>query len=190
MKIFLYLLAVVSSLSFAHVGHLDADAGFLSGLLHPILGTDHLLAMLAVGLWAGSLPGKSLWLLPVTFLLAMLIAGIFGMVLPVSLPFMEPMIVSSVLVFGILIALAWRLPLWVLLPIVAVFSVFHGYAHGAELPEAAAPLLYVLGYLSGTTLLLLAGSAAGLGLQRLHQAAPRAFGGGIAAAGVWLAFQG
>jgi urease accessory protein len=190
MKVFFYLLALITTASFAHVGHMAGDAGFLSGFLHPILGTDHLLAMLAVGLWAGSLPGKSWWLMPLTFVIAMVIAGILGMVLPFSLPLMEPMILSSVLVFGVFIALAWRLPLWVLLPIVAIFSVFHGYAHGAELPEAAQPALYVLGYLSGTTLLLGLGVAVGFTLQKLHQLAPRALGGGIAAAGAWLAFQG
>lgn len=177
-------LAALPGAVLAHEGH---GAGFLSGLAHPVGGADHLLAMVAVGLWAAVLGGRALWALPVAFVAAMLVGGALGFA-GMALPGVEPMILASVVVLGVAGALALRLPAWAAALGVAVFGLFHGHAHGAEGPETGLAL-YALGFAVATMGLHLAGLAAGLGLQALAaRGVLRVLGVGTALGGLSLIF--
>ena len=127
-------------------------AGLTAGLAHPFIGLDHLLAMIAVGIWAGQLGGRSVWLVPLTFVSVMSAAAALG-TLGFSLLMVEPAIACSVLVLGLLIAGSVRLPTIAGACLVGLFAVFHGYAHGFELPQAASPILYGIGFILTTSLL-------------------------------------
>ncbi len=142
------------------------DAGLVHGFLHPVGGWDHLLAMVAVGLWAAQRGGNALWLLPTAFVGAMVGGGLMGMA-GLELPQAELAILLSVAALGGLVALQSRLPLLASAGVVALFAVFHGHAHGTEMPEAAQPLLYGLGFAVSTALLHVAGIGAALSLRRL-----------------------
>jgi urease accessory protein len=134
--------------------------GFASGLLHPLAGPDHLVAMVAVGLWGAFLGRPALWLLPVVFPLVMAAGGAAG-VLGLPLPAVEVGIALSAIALGAAVACGWRAPLALAAAIVAAFAVFHGHAHGTELPQAADPLAYSLGFVVSTGLLHLCGIAFG-----------------------------
>lgn len=165
----------------AHTG--GVVGGLQSGILHPILGLDHVVAMVAVGLWGGILGRPAIWALPVAFPLMMALAGAAA-VAGLPLPFVEPGIALSGVVLGLLVLAAARPPLWAAVAVVAVFAAFHGHAHGTELPEAANPAAYALGFVVGTGLLHLVGIAIGLLWQwRGGQVAVRAAGAAIAVAG-------
>lgn len=159
--------AVLAALPNAALAHTFGahDAGFVHGFLHPVGGWDHLLAMVAVGLWAAQRGGAALWALPVAFVGAMIGGGLLGMA-GIGLPQVELGIVLSVVALGALIAFQSRLPLLASAGVVALFAVFHGHAHGAEMPEAAEPLLYGLGFALATALLHGAGIGAALSLRR------------------------
>lgn len=144
------------------------DAGFVHGFSHPLGGLDHLLAMVAVGLWAAQRGGKALWALPAAFVGAMIGGGLLG-VAGIDLPAVELGIALSVVALGGLIALQSRLPLLASVGMVALFALFHGHAHGVEMPEAAAPLLYGAGFALATALLHGAGVGAALSLRGLVQ---------------------
>ena len=176
-------LLVFSAVAVAHEGG-GIAGGFYSGFVHPILGWDHVAAMVAVGLWGAFLGNPAIWVLPIVFPMVMAIGGALG-VAGVPLPAVETGIATSAVVLGLMVALAARPPLWVAALIVAVFAIFHGYAHGAELPEAANPLAYSLGFVIATGLLHLSGIAFGL-LARwpAGRLAVRTGGGLIALAGV------
>jgi urease accessory protein len=137
------------------------SGGFISGFVHPILGWDHVAAMVAVGLWGAFLGAPAIWLLPVIFPLVMAFGAALG-VLGVPIPAVETGIAGSAVILGLLILLGARLPLWLASVIVGVFAIFHGYAHGAELPEAANPFAYGVGFVIATGLLHLIGIAFGL----------------------------
>ncbi len=128
----LFTLAVTAAS--AHTGE-GIDSGFESGFWHPILGWDHVVAMVAVGLWGAFLGSPAIWILPVVFPLVMALGGALG-VIGVPLPMVETGIALSGVVLGLLIALAARAPLWVAALIVGIFAIFHGHAHGTELPES------------------------------------------------------
>jgi urease accessory protein len=173
--------------AFAHTGHMQAS-GFVSGAMHPFTGSDHLLAMLAVGLWAAQLGGRAVWIVPASFVGTMLLGGALGLagILP---PFLETGISLSVLLLGLAIAFAVRVPTVVPAALVAVFALFHGSAHGAEAPVAVSALAYAAGFAAATALLHGAGIASGAVLGRLH--APvliRVCGGLIAICGAVLLF--
>jgi urease accessory protein len=121
-------------------------------LAHPFLGLDHLLAMIAVGIWAGQLGGRAFWFVPLTFVSVMSAAATLGS-FGITLPMVEPAIACSVLVLGLLIAGSVRLPTMAGVGLVGLFAVFHGYAHGLELPQAASPILYGIGFVLATSLL-------------------------------------
>ncbi|MGR3783771.1 MAG: HupE/UreJ family protein [Albimonas sp.] len=175
------LLAPASAL--AHEGA-GIAGGFASGFLHPLLGPDHLAAMVAVGLWGAVLGTPAVWVLPVAFPLVMALGGALG-VAGVPLPGIETGIAASALVLGLAVALAIRPPLWAAALVVAAFAVFHGHAHGAEMPAAASPLAYAAGFVVATGLLHLAGIALGeLSRWRAGRALVRAGGGAIALAGL------
>jgi len=167
----------------AHSGG-AAGAGFATGFLHPLLGWDHVAAMVAVGLWGAFLGAPAIWVLPVAFPLVMALGGALG-VAGVPLPGIETGIAASALVIGLAVALAARPPLWVAAVIVAAFAVFHGHAHGAEMPQAANPLAYAAGFVVATGLLHLAGIVFGLLAARpAGRIAVRAAGGVIALGGI------
>lgn len=179
------LVLSLPTLAYAHVG-VGPTSGWLAGLAHPITGLDHLAAMIGVGLWAAQRGGRALWLVPLTFVLVMSLGGLLGTA-GIAMPFVEPGIVASVLILGVLIAAAVRLPLVASVLIVGLFALFHGHAHGAEMPETAAGVAYGLGFLFTTACLHLAGVRIGLtagtfGSTRMVRYA----GGAIALFGVYL----
>ena len=141
--------------AFAHSGA-GMAGGFTSGFLHPLGGLDHIVAMVAVGLWGAILGRPAIYLLPITFPLVMAFGGALG-IAGVPLPFIETGIALSGVVLGLMVALLARPPLWLAMALVGVFAIFHGYAHGAELPAAANPAAYAVGFVLATGLLHLAG---------------------------------
>lgn len=153
------VLLLFSANAIAHTG--GVAGGFYSGFVHPILGWDHVIAMVAVGLWGAFLGQPAIWALPVTFPLVMAFGGALG-VIGVPLPSVETGIALSAIVLGSMVAFAVRPPLWVAALIVAVFAIFHGHAHGTELPNAANPLAYSFGFVIATGLLHVSGIAFGL----------------------------
>jgi urease accessory protein len=176
-------------LAFAHTGT-GALSGFMSGVAHPLFGPDHLVAMLAVGLWGSQLGSPALWVLPVTFPLVMAVGGFLG-VQGVELPLVETVIALSALILGTMVALVLRPPLWVAGLLVAIFGLFHGNAHGLELPEAADPVGYAVGFVLATGFIHLTGIALGLlGRWPAGAQAVRAGGAVVAALGVWFLIPG
>ncbi len=160
--------------------------GFTNGLAHPLTGLDHICAMVAVGLWVAQRGGRALWLVPLTFVSLMAIGSIIGMG-GINVPHVEQGIAASVLTLGIFIAAAVRLPLVASMAMVGLFALFHGYAHGAEMPETIAGFAYGIGFVAATASLLLTGIALGIATRRLASAQMvRCLGGGIAACGVYL----
>jgi len=158
--IFSLLLCSLSFSALAHTGE-GAVGGFISGFLHPIFGWDHVSAMVAVGLWGAFLGMPAMWVLPVVFPMVMALGGVLG-ILGVPVPAVEIGIAASAIVLGGSVALAARPPIWVAAVIVGVFAIFHGHAHGTELPQAANPLAYSVGFVLSTGLLHLSGIAFGL----------------------------
>lgn len=138
-----------------------AAGGFTSGFSHPLTGLDHIVAMLAVGLWGAFLAGRAMWLLPVVFPVVMAFGGALG-VLGVPLPAVESGIALSGIVLGLMVTLAAKPPLWICALIVGFFAVFHGHAHGTELPASANPMTFAAGFVISTGLLHLCGIACGL----------------------------
>ena len=122
-----------------------AIGGLGGGLGHPFIGVDHLLAMLALGMWAYQLGGSNMWKVPLAFVLTLLVGVSIGLT-GLSLPFIEPVIAASVMVFGLLIAMRSRVVPVLASMLVALFALFHGYAHGIEMPLATSPLTYVAGF--------------------------------------------
>jgi urease accessory protein len=144
----------------AHPGH-DGTPGFIHGFLHPLGGLDHILAMVAVGLFAARLGGRALWLVPASFVVTMAAAGIAGMA-GLALPYVEAGIALSILVLGAAIALETTMPVAAAMGLVAFFAVFHGHAHGAEMPETMSGLAYGTGFVAATAALHALGIALGL----------------------------
>jgi urease accessory protein len=175
------VLAAQSSSAFAHVG--DHGAGLIAGLAHPFSGLDHILAMVAVGLWASQLGRPAAWLLPLAFPVMMVFGAVVGLS-GVALPAVELAIAASVIVLGLVIALALRPSLAASAAIVAVFAVLHGYSHGAELPASASALAYGAGFVTATGMLHAAGLL--LGAWPRGWLVPRAAGAAIAVVGVAL----
>lgn len=183
------LLAMAATPALAHTGA-GTTHGFADGFTHPLFGADHVLAMVAVGLWAALLGGRALWIVPTSFVAAMALGGALGLY-GVAVPFVEAGILASIVALGLLVAFNVQLNVAIAAPIVALFAIFHGHAHGAEMPEGASGLAYAAGFVIATALLHAAGIAAGLGLGRLVQSrAIRAAGAAVAAAGAGLALFG
>jgi urease accessory protein len=178
----LLLCLLVPVQALAHSG--DPTGGFLGGLAHPVFGPDHVIAMVAVGLWGAFLGAPAIYTLPVVFPLVMTLGGALG-ILGVPLPGVEIGIASSAVILGMMVALAAQPPLWVAAVIVGAFAIFHGHAHGAELPPGADAVAYSAGFVITTGCLHLAGIAFGL-LARWPSGrfAVRAAGGAIALAGL------
>jgi urease accessory protein len=174
---------LVSTLpALAHTGE-GLTGGFLSGVTHPLFGPDHVVAMIAVGLWGAILGAPALWVLPLVFPLVMAFGGALG-VLGIPVPSVEIGIAASGLVLGLLVALWVRAPIWIAAVIVGVFAIFHGHAHGTELPDAANPFAYAIGFVLATGALHMVGIALGA----LHKVPKGDYA--IRAAGVVIALAG
>lgn len=180
------LLATLPAL--AHVQEGQA-AGFLTGLAHPVSGLDHVLAMVAVGLWGAQLGVPAIWLLPVTFPLVMAFGGFLGLV-GIPLPGVETGVALSALALGLAVATSWRPPLAIAALMVAAFAVFHGHAHGTELPAGQSGLTYSIGFVMATGLLHLAGISIGL-IHRwpVGRVALRVLGAGVASGGLFFLWR-
>lgn len=157
--IFILLLCYTGNV-LAHTGA-GAVGGFISGFLHPVFGWDHVIAMVAVGLWGAFLGMPAIWVLPVVFPMVMAFGGVLG-ILGVPIPGVEIGIALSAIILGGSVAMAARPPIWLAAVIVGIFAIFHGHAHGAELPQAANPLAYSIGFVLATGMLHLSGIAFGL----------------------------
>lgn len=173
-------------LAHAHAGH-EAINGLLSGLAHPLLGLDHLLAMLAVGLWGAQLGGRARWLLPALFVAVMLGGGALAM-LGLAVPAVELGIVASVVMLGVLLLWARQLPMAVSSVLVSLFALLHGVAHGAEMPLETSAMTYALGFALATASLHMIGLLGGGWLQkRSWLAVMRVIGAGIGVVGFAIA---
>lgn len=140
----------------AHEGSSLPYGSFIAGLAHPVLGIDHFLAMVSVGIVSAQIGGRAIWTVPGTFVGVMALGGVLGF-LDVGLTAIETGIAFSVLALGIAIAADRKLPVVLAMVAVGIFAVFHGYAHGAEMPTLAGPVRYAAGFMTGTTLLHVAG---------------------------------
>jgi urease accessory protein len=180
--------SLLSNPAAAHMGT-GLHGGWVSGFIHPFSGIDHLLAMVSVGLWGALLGRPLIYVLPVVFpamMVAWAIMGMFG----VPLPPVEVGIALSVLVLGGCIALSVKAPVWAACLVVALFAVFHGYAHGKELPSAADPVSYSAGFVLATGLLHVSGICLGFLNDRPNGVvATRSVGGVIAALGAWFLYR-
>ena len=158
---------------------------FVLGIVHPLLGIDHVLVMIAVGLWAVLVGGRALWVFPLTFLTTML-AGFAAASFGLDVPFVEPVILSSIVAVGLLVALAVKAPVWLGSVIIALIAFFHGHAHGTE-AAAASLASYVIGFTLATALLHAIGIALGIcAVGSIRQVALRAMGGLSALIGLAL----
>ncbi|HEY4246368.1 MAG TPA: HupE/UreJ family protein [Lacunisphaera sp.] len=174
-------------LAHAHPGHEGHELtwDFTSGAIHPLSGWDHLLAMTAVGLWAAQLGGRNRWFVPAAFVGVMTLGALLGHA-GLAIAGVEQGIAASILVLGLLIACAVKLPTGASMAIVGVFALFHGVAHGAEMPATASGLSYGIGFIVSTTFLHIAGLGLGMALKNQEKVA-RFAGGAVAVAGA-LAF--
>ncbi len=168
-RLFIFILTVAvallaPALAEAHL-YGAYGAGFDGGFIHPFSGIDHMLAMVAVGLWAAQRGGKALLVVPGAFIGVMVVGGIAGF-LGLPLPFVETGIAASLMVLGLLVAFALPLPVAAMAVVVGLFAFFHGHAHGTELPEAASPLAYAAGFVLATATLHAFGVGIGLLLKR------------------------
>ncbi|MCC9625977.1 HupE/UreJ family protein [Thalassospira sp. MA62] len=182
------ILMAAASPALAHTG-VGSVSGFGAGFGHPIGGLDHILAMVAVGILAGQMGGKSLWLVPAAFVGMMIVGGVLGMT-GIPVPFVEVGIVGSIVVLGAVIAFGRQMPVGLAMALVGVLAIFHGHAHGTEMPVSATGLEYGLGFAIATALLHAAGIGLSMSAQNIaEKAAPlavRASGGVIAATGALL----
>ena len=179
------VLAAFTAPAFAHLDPTE-HGSFFAGISHPLFGLDHILAMVAVGLWAAQIGGKALWTVPAAFVGTMAL-GFFAALNGLALPFVEPAILASVIGLGLLVSMAVKVPASVSAAVVAVFALFHGFAHGGELGSAGA-LRFALGFLIATGLLHGVGIVLGLGITRLAPSATRIAGAVTALLGLSLAF--
>lgn len=167
----------------AHTGG-GITGGLMSGFMHPLAGLDHVSAMVAVGILGAFLGRPAIWVLPIVFPLVMAFGGVLGLV-GVPIPYIEIGIAASSLVLGSMILFELKPPLWITAVIVAAFAIFHGHAHGTELPKAASALAYSIGFVVSTGLLHLAGIGFGELIRwPTGRIIARAAGGVIALAGV------
>ncbi len=183
------ILAAAAAPAFAHLNP-DEHGSLLAGFSHPLFGADHILVMVAVGLWAAQIATGSsrnaLWIVPSAFVGTMAVGFLLALA-GISLPFVEPAILASVIGLGLLVATAVKLPVSAAAGVVGVFALFHGYAHGGELGSAGA-LQFGIGFMIATALLHSAGIALGLGIARFSPYIARILGAATAFAGVSLVF--
>ncbi len=186
-SVFLSLAAALCVIAEPALAHdLDAQGGgFGAGLAHPFSGIDHLLAMVAVGLWASQLGGRAVWAVPLSFFGAML-AGSALALAGIGMPHVEAGIATSVVLFGLLVGTSARMSVWASITLVSLFAAFHGHAHAKELPQAASAAAYGGGFSLATMALLALGVGIGEAAKGTHAIALRAMGTGVAATGIAL----
>lgn len=180
------LLVAAAMPAYAHVG-IGTTTSFTAGFTHPLSGLDHMTVMIAVGLWGALKGGKAIWAWPAAFVGVMLAGAVLGMA-HVPVPFVEPGILASVVALGLLVALAVDLPVSAGVAIIGLFALFHGHAHGTEVPENTGGLEYMAGFAVATALLHAVGIAAALGLGMRFRGLARVAGAACAAIGLGLAF--
>ncbi len=180
------ILSLISISIFANA-HQIGGTGFLSGFEHPVLGFDHFLAMVSVGIWSAQIGGRAIWYVPGTFVSFMIIGGILG-IYEIEVPVFEIGIAMSVFLLGIAIASEKFIPVKIGLGFVAFFGIFHGYAHGVEMPNILNPLLYSIGFVLGTSLIHILGVFIGLLSERNRKSAQflRYIGAGISGIGLHI----
>jgi urease accessory protein len=164
------LLALTAVPAFANVG-VGSTASFAAGIAHPLIGIDHIAVMIAVGLWAALKGGRALWVWPATFVGLMLIGGVVGMA-HAPLPAVEPAILASVIVLGLLVALAIDVPVWTGALLIGTFAVFHGHAHGSEVAATVGGAEYMAGFTMATASLHALGIGFALFMNGVHARAP------------------
>lgn len=183
------LAALTATPALAHVPGAEGS-GFATGFAHPLGGWDHVLAMVAVGLWAAQLGGRSIWLAPLAFV-ASLVGGTALAMTGIGLPMVEVGILASIVAAGLLVAISAKLPPIASGVLIATFGILHGHAHGVEMPAAAAPMLYGLGFVLATVFLHGIGVALGVGARRIDRPVmTRVAGGVVAAIGLVAVFTG
>lgn len=185
------LLSLSAAPAFAHLDPQE-HGSLLAGISHPLFGADHILAMVAVGLWATLLGGRALWRVPAAFV-ATMAAGFGAALLGTGLPLVEPVILASVVVIGLLAAVALKVPNWAGMAVVGFFAFFHGHAHGGELGMAGT-LSFGIGFVLSTASLHATGIGIGLSLGRIFggdtgRLITRLAGGATALGGLWLALS-
>ena len=181
-----FALLPTAALAHAQVG---SATGFLTGFMHPLTGLDHIIAMVAVGLWGAQLGAPAIWMLPVTFPMVMAFGGFLGLI-GIPIPGVEIGIALSGILLGAAVMTESRPPLWGAAALVAIFAICHGHAHGAELPPGTSGLTYSIGFVVATGLL----HACGIGIGTAHRwsygrLALRALGGLISVGGVFFLSQ-
>jgi urease accessory protein len=186
-KVLLALFVTLTpSLAFAHVG-VSETSGVAHGFMHPVSGFDHILAMVAVGLFAAHLGGRALWLVPLAFVAMMAAGGVLGMT-GIGLPYVEIAIGLSIVVLGIALATRVNPPVAIAMALVGLFAIFHGHAHGAEMPETTSGLPYGVGFILATALLHAIGIGVGILIgkagQRYSRTISQIAGGAMALAGI------
>jgi len=159
------LAVLVPTAAFAHPGH-GPEIGLIAGFLHPMSGIDHILCMVAVGVFAAVLGGRALWLVPLSFVGMMAVGFLLG-ANGVTLPFVELAIGLSSVVIGAVAAWGKPMPISAAIALVGAFAIFHGHAHGAEMPANAGGLQFALGFMTATALLHVAGIAGAVGVAKL-----------------------
>jgi urease accessory protein len=169
--------------AFAHPG-LGHAAGFAHGFAHPLGGLDHVLAMVAVGMFAANLGGRALWAVPLSFVALMAVGGALG-VAQIGIPYVETGIALSVVILGLVVALQAQWPVAAAMALVGVFALFHGHSHGTEMPLDVSGATYAAGFMLATALLHMAGIGLGIGMSQWRRAAQLS-GAGLALVGIGL----
>ena len=184
------LLMLMPLMALAHVeSGVIGDGGFVSGMLHPVTGLDHVVAMVAVGLWGAILGHPAIWVLPVAFPLVMAAGSILG-IIGIPVPAIDIGVALSGIVLGTMVATVSRPPLAIAFFLISIFAIYHGYPHGVALPDFGMPLLYISGFVFSTGLLHLSGVALGLVFRwRCGQLIVRAAGCVIAVVGAYYLFN-
>ena len=165
MKIVFIILYIFQAVGYAK--HVESDAGgFFSGIIHPLMGIDHVIAIIGVAIWSYQISKSSIWILPLAFLIAMLIGAGIG-IIAIPLYSVEIVIAFSGIFLGLFIVMDEKFPLWVSIPVVSIFALFHGYAHGVELPLTSTPIMYMLGFSITVALLMIFGIVVATILKKL-----------------------
>lgn len=166
-------LVLAPTAALAHVG-VGSTSGFMHGFMHPLSGLDHQLAMILVGIFAYQLGGRALWLVPLTFVSVMALGGFLG-VMGIPIPFVEVGIALSVVVLGAIVAFGVKAPIAVAMAVVGLFAIFHGHAHGSEMPLDASGVEYGLGFMLATAIL----HAVGIGIGFLIGMSSKSLGDNV-----------
>lgn len=173
LQLTLFALCLIPTAALAHTG-VGATSGFMHGFMHPLGGLDHLLAMVLVGMFAYQLGGRAMWLVPATFIAVMAVGGFLG-IAGIPVPFVEIGIALSVVVLGAIVAFGVKAPVAVAMGVVGLFAVFHGHAHGTEMPLDSSGAVYGAGFMLATALL----HAAGVGIGFLIGMTSRTYGASV-----------